>query len=45
MPGPETPARPLRGEFIGILSGEEPAEVRSGLEAAIHYAREEASFF
>ncbi len=35
----------LAGEFIGILSGEEPAEVRSGLEAAIHYAREEASFF
>ena len=35
----------LAGEFIGILSGPDPAEVRSGLEAAIHYAQEDASFF
>lgn len=35
----------LAGEFIGILSGENPEEVRSGLEAAIRYARQEASFY
>lgn len=35
----------LAGEFIGILSGEDPAEVRSGLEAAIRYAQQEASFY
>lgn len=35
----------LAGEFIGILSAEDPAEVRSGLEAAVHYAEHEASFF
>lgn len=35
----------LAGEFIGILSGENPAEIRSGLEAAIQYASEEATFY
>ena len=35
----------LAGEFIGILAGEDPAEVRSGLEAAVHFVREDASFF
>lgn len=35
----------LAGEFIGILSAEDPAEVRSGLDAAIRYAQEEASFY
>lgn len=35
----------LAGEFIGILSGENPADIRSGLEAAIHYVEEEASFY
>ncbi len=35
----------LAGEFIGILSGENPAEVRSGLESAIHYIEHEASFY
>jgi ethanolamine utilization protein EutL len=35
----------LAGEFIGVLSGSDPAEVRSGLDAAVRYAREEASFF
>lgn len=34
----------LVGEFIGVLSGEDPAEVRSGLEAAVRYAEESASF-
>lgn len=32
------------GEFIGILSGENPADVRSGLDAAVHYVEHEASF-
>lgn len=32
------------GEFIGILSGETPADVRSGIDAAVHYAEHEASF-
>ena len=35
----------LAGEFIGILAGEDPAEVRSGLEAAARFVREDASFF
>lgn len=35
----------LAGEFIGILAGPDPEEVKSGLEAAVRYAREDASFF
>ena len=35
----------LAGEFIGILSGADPAEVKSGLEAAVRFIREEAFFF
>ncbi len=35
----------LAGEFIGILAGEDPAEVKSGLEAAVRFVREEASFY
>ena len=35
----------LAGEFIGILSGPDPAAVRSGLDAAVHFIREEASFY
>ena len=35
----------LAGEFIGILAGEEPAEVRSGLEAAVRYVQQDASFY
>lgn len=35
----------LAGEFIGILAGEDPAEVRSGLEAAVLYIEEDASFY
>ena len=34
----------LAGEFIGILSARDPAAVRSGLDAAVHFIREEASF-
>ena len=35
----------LAGEFIGILSGENPADVRSGLDAAIQFAEHEANFY
>ena len=35
----------LAGEFIGALSGPTPADVRSGIEAAVKYASEEASFY
>ncbi|MGB9804463.1 ethanolamine utilization microcompartment protein EutL [Desulfofundulus sp.] len=36
---------PLSGEFIGIIAGPNPAEVRSGLEAAIVTLEEEAFFY
>ena len=35
----------LAGEFIGILSATDPAEVRSGLDAALYYAEHAASFY
>ena len=35
----------LAGEFIGILAGKNPAEVRSGLEAAEHYIERDAHFY
>ena len=35
----------LAGEFIGILAGPNPAEVRSGLNAAIEYIENEACFY
>lgn len=35
----------LAGEFIGILAGRNPAEVRSGLEAASAYIERDASFY
>lgn len=35
----------LAGEFIGILSGPDPEAVRSGLDAAVHYIKSEASFY
>lgn len=35
----------LAGEFIGILSGPTPAEVRSGLNAAIDYIENDACFY
>ena len=35
----------LAGEFIGILAGRNPAEVRSGLEAAILYIERDAFFY
>ena len=38
------PSGPLSGEIIGILAGPTPAEARSGLDACIAYAEEEACF-
>lgn len=35
----------LAGEFIGILSGPDPSEVKSGLDAAISYIENDASFY
>ena len=35
----------LAGEFIGILSAENPAEIRSGLDAAISYIENDAHFY
>ncbi len=35
----------LAGEFIGILSGPTPAEVKSGLEAAILFIENDAAFY
>ncbi len=35
----------LAGEFIGILAGRNPAEVRSGLEAAFLYIEQDACFY
>lgn len=34
----------LAGEFIGIVAGENPEEVRSGLEAAVAFMEEECHF-
>ena len=35
----------LAGEFIGILCGPDPEEVRSGLQAAVSYAENDACFY
>jgi len=35
----------LAGEFIGILSGPTPAEVKSGIDAAVDYVEHEATFY
>lgn len=43
--GAKNASTALAGEFIGVLSAEDPAEVRSGLESAVHFVRHEASFF
>lgn len=36
---------PLSGEFIGILAGPDPAEIKAGLSAAAQTAKEEAFFY
>lgn len=33
------------GEFIGILAGPNPEEVRSGVEAAVSYIENDACFY
>lgn len=43
--GSDHASGPLSGEIIGILAGPTPAEVRSGMDAAIAYAEEEAFFY
>ncbi|MCQ2561623.1 MAG: ethanolamine utilization microcompartment protein EutL [Clostridia bacterium] len=35
----------LAGEFIGILSAPDPAEIKSGLDAAVDYATNDAAFY
>lgn len=35
----------LAGEFVGVLAGPDPEEVRSGLQAAIDYIENVASFY
>ncbi len=35
----------LAGEFLGILSGPDPAQVRSGLEAAVSYIENDSCFY
>ena len=35
----------LAGEFVGVLAGRDPAEVRSGLEAAISFIERDAFFY
>ena len=35
----------LAGEFIGILSGPSPAEVKSGIDAAVDYVENGATFY
>lgn len=39
------PSGPLSGEIIGMLAGPTPAEVRSGVDACVAYAEEEAWFY
>ncbi|MFF2450384.1 ethanolamine utilization microcompartment protein EutL [Neobacillus sp. NPDC058068] len=36
---------PLSGEFLGILGGATPSEVKSGLEAAVHLINEGPAFY
>lgn len=43
--GSNYPSGPLSGEFIGILAGPNPAEVRAGLNACIKCLEEEAWFY
>lgn len=35
----------LAGEFVGIISGSDPEEVRSGLQAAVHFIENDAFFY
>ena len=43
--GAANASTPLAGEFIGVLAGPDPAEVRAGIEAAIRLIEEDAFFY
>ncbi|WP_028308428.1 ethanolamine utilization microcompartment protein EutL [Desulfitibacter alkalitolerans] len=43
--GAANASTPLAGEFIGVLAGPDPAEVRAGIEAAVRLVQEEAFFY
>ena len=43
--GPANANTALAGEFIGILAGEDPADVRSGLDAMTEYIEKDACFY
>jgi ethanolamine utilization protein EutL len=43
--GANYPSSPLSGEFIGILAGPTPAEVKSGIEAFMYTVENEAWFY
>lgn len=43
--GSANAATALAGEFIGILSGQTPEEVQSGLDAAMRYIQHDARFY
>ena len=43
--GAKNASTALAGEFIGILAGESPEAVRSGLEAAISCIKDDAAFY
>ncbi len=42
--GAKNASTALAGEFIGIIAGADPAEVRSGMDAAIEYMNEDCAF-
>lgn len=43
--GADNATQKLAGEFIGILAGPNPAEVRSGLNAAVDFIENDACFY
>lgn len=43
--GSSSASTPLAGEFLGILAAPDPAEVRSGLDAAISFIENDAHFY
>ena len=43
--GSQNASTKLAGEFIGILAGSNPEEVKSGVQAAISYIKNDAAFY
>lgn len=43
--GSKNASTKLAGEFMGIISGDSPEEVKSGLEAAVSYIKNDAHFY